>query len=132
MDHTVKVENYPKSISGKKDDVIDGKLNYMYIHPHALYQVGAAFSAGKDKYGAWNYLNGHKASVLQSAAKRHMDAWFYAREEYDEDCSNRVGMDVSHLANAIAELVMALGQIAEGTIVDDRPEHPLKFKITKK
>lgn len=120
-----------EEVSASKNDIKDGKIGYEFLHPAFLYQVGAVFEAGAIKYDKWNYLKGHKASQLLNACKRHLDLWFYSKEEYDKDCSDIMGMPISHLANAAACLNMALAQIAEGTIKDDRPERSLKFGVVR-
>ena len=113
----------PDNNTASKDDKKDGKLHTTYIHPFVLYQLGLVMEAGARKYGDWNYLNsqGHKASQLVEAVKRHINKYFYQKEEFDEDTSNRVGGKIHHLACAIAGLNMLLAELIEGSLQDDRP-----------
>lgn len=116
-----------------KNDVKDGKLNNIFIHPAVQYQEGLAFMYGQSKYGdGWNYMrsSGHKASQLVAAAKRHIDKYFYQREEFDKEASDHMECKVHHLANAKSCLTMLLAEIIEGTLDDDRPES-LKTPTTK-
>ena len=117
----------------KKDDKKDGKLGYNYIHPSFLYQVGAVMDGGAIKYDPWNYLNspGHSASQLLNACKRHLDAWYFGKEDMDSEMSELMGMPISHLANAAACINMAIAEIVEGSLQDDRPLKPLRFGTTK-
>lgn len=105
-------------MSAKKDNKKDRKPELKYISQGLMYETSYAMMAGALKYGEFNYLKGHKASDLIEAAVRHLYSALNG-DEYDTDCSERLGMPVSHLGCASANINMLLAQIEAGTVIDD-------------
>lgn len=109
------------STTASKDNVKDRKPPYRYISKELLDQCAYAMLAGEMKYGAWNYLKGHTALQLIEAMERHL-AELKSGIDFDKDCSDRIGKQVHHLGNVLANVNMYLTQLKVGTLVDDRPE----------
>jgi hypothetical protein len=105
-------------MKAKKDNKKDGKPAYKYLSEQLLNETSRAMMAGALKYGEWNYLNGHLASDLLEAAMRHIVKALNG-EDTDADCTQRLGMRVSHLGCAVANINMLLAQQSLGTLIDD-------------
>jgi len=103
----------------KKNDVSDGKYQCRYIHPATKKAMGIALEAGDLKYGPFNFMDGHTVLQLLDALERHLDAFRWG-EDFDHDCSKRLGRKVPHVGNMLACLNMLMAQQAEGTLIDDR------------
>lgn len=71
-----------------------------------------ALMIGEKKYGRYNFEDGHKASQLASAIKRHLGKWMNG-EERDPDGQH-------HLGAIKANCSMLLRQIELNTLTDDR------------
>lgn len=108
-----------------KNDRSDNKPDYSLLPRVFMDQVSYVMMAGAEKYGRYNYTKGHDMTQLLAAAERHLKA-LQEGEDIDKDCSERIGVDVSHAANVAANMLMLLHQTDLGTITDDR------FKLTKK
>jgi hypothetical protein len=98
----------------------DGKPDLSLIPSVAEEAMARAMMYGTNKYGRYNYCNGHEAGKLIASAKRHLSAW-YNGEENDKESG------VSHLGHAMCNIAMLLRQIELGTMKDDRysPEKPV-------
>lgn len=103
----------------KKNNVLDNKPDYSLLPREFLDEVAYVMQAGAIKYGRYNYCKGHNSSQLTSAATRHIKA-IEAGEDFDKDCSERIGRDVSHAACVAANMLMYLHQKSLGTLEDDR------------
>lgn len=103
-----------------KDNEKDRKPPYKYLGRPFKDATAYAHLAGEMKYGPWNYLKGHTVMQLLEAIERHIEA-VKSGEDYDSDCSLRVGKLVHHLGCAAAGINMYLQQAELGTLVDDRP-----------
>jgi hypothetical protein len=83
----------------------------------ALAHGAHAMMDGAKKYGPFNWRdNGVIASIYIDACKRHLDAWFDAREQCAPDS------DVHHLGHGLACLGIILDAESTGNLVDDRPK----------
>jgi hypothetical protein len=91
----------------------DGKPDLSLIPSVAEEAMARAMMYGTNKYGRYNYCNGHEAGKLIASAKRHLSAW-YNGEENDKESG------VSHLGHAMCNIAMLLRQIELGTMRDDR------------
>lgn len=75
-----------------------------------------AMMDGANKYGPYNWREkAIIASIYVDAAKRHIDAWFDARERVAPDS------EAHHLGHARACLGIILDAEATGNLIDDRP-----------
>jgi hypothetical protein len=101
-------------IDNPKESVGSNKLP-MHLWPPAATALGCISMAnGAWKYGRNNYrAAGIRASVYQSAAKRHLDAWFEG-EEFDPDDG------VPHLGAALACIGIIIDADAQEVLIDDR------------
>lgn len=91
----------------------EGKPDLSLIPSVAEEAMARAMMYGTNKYGRYNYCNGHEAGKLIASAKRHLSAW-YNGEENDKESG------VSHLGHAMCNIAMLLRQIELGTMKDDR------------
>lgn len=96
---------------GRKNDT--GKPAMSYIPPNAILEVGKAFLAGEQKYGAWNYMNGLAVTRCVSGALRHIFQ-FMSGENFDKETG------VHHLACAASNIMMALETTTTNPDMDDR------------
>lgn len=102
-------DNNPKTEFGVKKDQLH------LIPVPALKLAAAAFAEGARKYGAFNWREKTvSSSVYQSAALRHLFAWFEG-ENYDNESG------VHHLGHAIACLCIILDAEHHRMLNDDRP-----------
>jgi len=106
-------------VSASKNDKLDRKPDYSLIPKIFLDQLAYAMMAGEDKYGRFNYTKGHKLSQLTAAAVRHIKC-LEDGDDFDNDCSERVGVSVHHASNVAACMLMLLHQRELGTLMDDR------------
>ena len=99
-----------------KDNAGSLKPSYSSVPVPVLYEIGAALTEGKLKYGGYNWrVAGVRTSVYIDAARRHLDA-FWEGEDQDPDSG------LSHITKAIAGLVVLRDAMLQGTIKnDDRP-----------
>lgn len=102
-----------------KNDKLDRKPDVSLVYQDTLYECARAMMAGEQKYGRFNYTDGHTYAQLVAAAIRHLQAALWG-EDLDADCSQRAGVPVSHLGCVLANLNMLIHQQALGTLVDDR------------
>lgn len=102
----------------------EGKPDLSLIPSVAEEAMARAMMYGTNKYGRYNYCNGHEAGKLIASAKRHLSAW-YNGEENDKESG------VSHLGHAMCNIAMLLRQIELGTMKDDRyiPEKAEPTKV---
>ena len=101
-----------------------GKPDLSLVPLVAMEQMSLALMAGEGKYGRWNFCGGMEAGRLVGAALRHILKWYSQGIDYDQDCSERTGHQVSHLGCALANLAMLLEMQRLGTITDDRYQPP--------
>ena len=98
----------------KKADKFDTKKKDLSLIPLVAEEaIAGALMYGEKKYGRYNYCNGHEASQLIAAAKRHLSSWM-SGEELDPESG------MSHLGHAMANCVMLLHQQQLGTLRDNR------------
>jgi hypothetical protein len=98
-------------MSAKKDKTNKPDLSLIPYCVEA--QVAQAMQFGEAKYGRYNYLKGHDISTIIAAAKRHIGK-YYEGEDNDQESG------VSHIAHAMANLLMLLHQQEIGVLRDDR------------
>jgi len=103
----------------KKDNVVDNKPDYSLLPEVFLNQVSYVMMAGEKKYGRYNYCKGHSINQLCAAAGRHLKR-LESGEDYDQDTSDRVGVDIHHAASVCANMLMLLRQRELETLEDDR------------
>lgn len=103
------------------------KYALKYIHPNVKNWGALAMMAGAEKYGPWNFLSGHKLTDLLDAMERHIDC-IRQGEWMDMDCTMRLNRDVPHLGCVVAGVNMIAGQLAKGTLVDDRHQYLDKMR----
>lgn len=81
-----------------------------------------AFMVGADKYGRYSFAedNGKykTASEHVSAIQRHLNKWFWNKEELDLDDGQ------PHLGSVRARAAMLIELIDRGLLIDDRPVKP--------
>lgn len=84
-------------------------------------EVAVGMLEGALKYGRSNYrVIGVRASVYYDAARRHIDAWWEG-EDIDPDSG------LSHLAKAMASLMVLRDAQVRGKMNDDRPPGTVGF-----
>jgi hypothetical protein len=93
----------------------DGKARMDLLPLRALAEVARAFASGlKNGRKPWNWLQGADWSLYHAAALRHLAA-FQDREDSDPESG------LSHLAHAIASILILLTYQLMGLGTDDRP-----------
>ena len=112
-------------MSADKNDKQDLKPDYSLIPKSFMDGVAYSMMAGELKYGRNNYTEGHKITQLTAAATRHLKQ-IEAGELVDEDTSDRLQREVTHMGCVAASMLMLIHQLELGTSVDDR------FKPKKK
>lgn len=101
-----------KTSGAKKFDA--NKLDLSLIPAIAEEAEAEALMVGEAKYGRYNYTEGHKASKLVAALRRHVNDWFHKLED-------RCPIDgQKHLGAAKACLSLLMHQEQLGTLIDDR------------
>lgn len=97
-------------------DLLGVRKVQMHLVPESLViHVAHAMTDGAAKYGPYNWREkAVRGTVYQSAAKRHLAAWFDG-EEVAKDSG------VHHLAHAAACIGIILDAMETGNLVDDRP-----------
>ena len=106
-------------MGANKNNKKDNKPDYSLIPRILMDQVSYAMMAGEDKYGRYNYCKGHSYNQLLAAAERHIKA-IQEGEDIDRDTSDRVGVEVTHAACVVSNMLMLLHQVELETITDDR------------
>jgi Domain of unknown function (DUF5664) len=92
------------------------KVSLSKVPAVAIAHEAHAMMDGAGKYGAYNWREkAIIASIYIDACKRHLDAWFDARERCAPDS------EVHHLGHARACLGIILDAEAVGNLIDDRP-----------
>lgn len=105
----MKPEHTKKSGPGSKK----APLGLIPLGP--LYEVAEVFRLGAEKYGRFEYANSvAPASMYTDACRRHIYAWI-GGEETDVESGR------SHLAHAIADLLILMVAERQGSLDDDRP-----------
>lgn len=99
--------------SNPKDAIGSTKLQLGLIPYTFIAEVALAFTDGKGKYGAHNYVYGVRASVYLDAVKRHIERYIQG-QQFDPDGTH-------NLANAGACLAILIDAEANGVLNDDRP-----------
>jgi hypothetical protein len=93
------------------------KVSLSKVPAVAIAHEAHAMMDGAGKYGPYNWREKAViASIYIDACKRHLDAWFDAREECAPDS------EVHHLGHARACLGIILDAEATGNLIDDRPK----------
>ncbi len=98
------------SVAGKDKR---GKNSLTIIPFEPLLKVSKVFQYGAKKYGLNNWRKGHLQLDLLDSCLRHIYSYSCG---YDDDGES----GESHLAHAAANLFIIMGQIHEGTSVDNR------------
>lgn len=101
--------------SNPKDSVGIKKTPMSTVPTGVMMEVGVAMLEGALKYGRHNYRSiGVRSSVYYDAAIRHLASWWEG-EDIDPDSG------LSHIAKAIASLVVLRDSMMQGNLNDDRP-----------
>lgn len=100
-----------KAIHAKKFD--NGKAPMNLLDGKFLEEVAHVLGFGAQKYGMWNFKNGHQLSRLISAALRHITQ-FNEGQDLDEETKR------SHLAHATCCLMFAFYNLNNKPENDDR------------
>lgn len=70
-------------VGGRKDD--GGKLRWDLIPYACLEEVAKVYTHGATKYSDWNWAQGIHYSRLFAALMRHLGAFWFRRESYDQE-----------------------------------------------
>lgn len=98
-----------------KDRIAVNKLSMGLVPDTAIAYLALAFTEGGLKYGPYNWRTaGVRASVYDSAARRHLAKWWNG-EDRDP------GTNVPHLANVMACCAILLDAEVVNKLNDDRP-----------
>lgn len=90
-----------------------GKPDYSLLPKVFCDQVAYVMMYGATKYGAGNYLKGHRLTQLTAAAGRHLKEL-----EEGNDVDEETGL--THAAQVCANMLMLMHQQQIGTLKDDR------------
>ncbi|ORE89954.1 hypothetical protein ATO13_23816 [Stappia sp. 22II-S9-Z10] len=102
-------------VTNPKDAVGTRKAPLSVVPLPVVAEVGVAMLEGARKYGRHNYRDASvRGSVYFDAAWRHLSAW-YEGEDTDPDSG------LSHIAKAIASLVVLRDGMVNDNWIDDRP-----------
>lgn len=109
MEEILSADDNPK-------DAIGIRKPQLHLVPESfIIRVAQAMTDGSHKYGPFNWREKQvRASVYQSAAKRHLGQWFDGEENAEDS-------GVPHLAHAAACIAILIDAIETGNLVDDRP-----------
>lgn len=103
------------TILNPKDRVGVAKIPFNLIPNQVLGEVALAMLEGSRKYGAYNFRRaGVRATIYFDALDRHIKALIEG-QDIDEDSG------LSHIAKAIACLVVLRDSQLNGNWIDDRP-----------
>jgi len=83
--------------------------------------VVPAYEEGILKYERESWRRGFQVSVMVDATLRHIEAFYYAGEDYDLDSESH-GIKKHHLAGAIFSLLSILHSLDIRPELDDRPK----------
>jgi len=83
-----------------------------------------AYAEGTDKYYRNSWREGFKTSDMMDALLRHLDKFYYQREDYDPECPKK-----SHLGAAMFCLIAMYHSWENYPELDDRPGEKKKKKI---
>ncbi len=109
----------PKEAAGR------AKTPMSPVPANVLMRIGAVLAHGAAKYGRHNWRTaGINLSTYYDAALRHLASWWEG-EDNDPESGE------SHLAHAMATLVVALDAIEQGMAKDDRPPASKVHPVTK-
>jgi hypothetical protein len=113
----VEIERRPAVVcANPKDAVGSSKAPMSCVSAAVLGELGLAMLEGSLKYGRHNYRTAPiRASVYFDAVSRHMRSWWDEGEDLDPDSK------LSHIAKAIATLVVLRDSMITGKWDDDRP-----------
>lgn len=107
--------------SNPKDIIGVRKAPMSTVPSGVLAELGVAMLEGAVKYGRHNYRAvGVRNSVYYDATMRHLMAWWEG-EDIDPDSG------LSHVAKAIASLVVLRDSMMQGLNQDDRPPRSKEF-----
>ena len=101
------------TVEGQKNDA--GKARVDLLPPRPLIEIAEVLAFGCEKYDAWNWSKGIKASRLFGALLRHLWAW-WSGEDNDRETGK------SHLAHAGCCLLFLADQRHRMPDMDDRPK----------
>lgn len=105
----------PTKDTNPKDLVGIRKVPFSTIPMPVIGEIGLAMLEGARKYGRYNYREmSVAASVYYDAAMRHLTAWWEG-ENIDPESG------LSHLAKALATLVVLRDGAIRDKMIDDRP-----------
>ena len=98
-----------------------GKVMYSLIPMHLLAGVARVLMGGIQKYKSWNWAKGMPWSVCFDCTIRHLNKWWYMREENDEESGQH------HIDHAICNLLFIRHYILTYKEGDDRPPSSNEF-----
>jgi hypothetical protein len=109
------VDKLPESDLADKELIKDGKVKPILtlIPQLALEDIAAVFMYGAAKYGEYNFSKGGPNTDYINASLRHINKYML-----NEDMDDESGL--SHLAHAIANLMMILDNTKNNTNIDKR------------
>lgn len=103
----------PKEIGETFTKFDEGKPSFSMIPQKALLEVAKVMDYGKSKYTAFNYSKEGELLRYLDALQRHLNQ-FLCGEDIDSETNT------NHLANLVANGLMALDGILNNTIIDNR------------
>jgi hypothetical protein len=102
-----------KKEAGNKWD--GGKLPWDLLPVGPIRQVVQVLEFGSGKYDPWNWAKGMSWSRLYASTKRHLEAWWWDKEDMDPETG------IHHLAHAVCGLTFLLHYAETTGGTDDRP-----------
>ena len=111
-----------------KNNAKEGKPRSSLIPWDILIEyLTAAYEEGLLKYTRESWREGFKVTDLYDALQRHINAFFFDREDYDPDAA-KLGVKKHHLAGAMFCILSILWTLKTRPELDDRPTHTLNQK----
>lgn len=101
----------------------EGKSDFTLIPQKALKEVARVATLGEERYPGFNYSKEKSSRRYVAAGLRHINEYL-SGEDIDE-------IGTHHLANAAMSILMALDNILNETVVDDRNKQYISLNATK-
>jgi hypothetical protein len=122
MTEEERVETAPKANAGKvRPSLLPLDVLIKYVVP--------AYEEGVIKYERESWRQGFYVSDLIDAAQRHIEAFFWKGEDYDQEAWDQFKIKKHHLAGAIFSLLSILHTLDLGIAeLDDRAAFAVKPK----
>lgn len=89
------------------------KPMFSLVPPNALLEVAKVFTAGAQKYNAYNFSKGENNTTYIDACLRHINQYLLNKDTDDES-------GLPHLAHAISNLMMVIDNTIIGTNIENR------------